>query len=126
MVLDKLKVKLRKQKYYQIHKEKIDERNKEWKKLNKDMYLKQQREYNNHSDRHQSNMIKNWKYTGLKLFGYTYKEVYEYYLSIDNCEVCNKDISGYNKHMDHCHNTGIFRWILCNSCNTKDNWINKI
>ena len=62
MVFDKLKEKLRKQKYYQIHKEKIDERNKEWKKLNRDMYLKQQREYNNHSDRHQSNMIKCWKY----------------------------------------------------------------
>ena len=128
MVFDKLKEKLRKQKYYQIHKEKIDERNKEWKKLNRDMYLKQQKEYNNHSDRHQSNMIKHWKYTGLKLFGYTYEEVYEYYLDCDNCEVCNKDISmgGYNKHMDHCHSTGIFRWILCNSCNTKDNWMNKI
>ena len=57
--------------------------------------------------------------------GYTYDEVYEYYLSIDNCEVCNKDISmgGHKKHMDHCHLTGIFRWVLCAGCNNHDSWM---
>ena len=72
--------------------------------------------------------IGDWKFKGLKLFGYTYEEVYEYYLDCDNCEVCNKDISmgGHQKNMDHCHDTGIFRWILCSSCNNQDNWMNKI
>tara|TARA_R110002020_G_C15715760_1_gene722440 strand:- start:55 stop:411 length:357 start_codon:yes stop_codon:yes gene_type:complete len=73
-------------------------------------------------------IIDNWKQMGLKLFGYTYDEVYEYYLDCDNCEVCNKDISmgGSQKNMDHCHSTGIFRWVLCSSCNNKDNWMDRI
>lgn len=72
--------------------------------------------------------IKNWKQRGLKLHGYTYDEVYEYYLETNNCEVCNKDltIGGQQKSMDHCHESGCFRWILCSSCNTKDNWMTKI
>jgi len=69
-------------------------------------------------------VIQNWKTMGLKEFGYTYHDVYEYYLETNECEVCHKDIT--NKHqkcMDHCHATGCFRWILCKSCNNKDHWM---
>ena len=69
--------------------------------------------------------INSWKRYGLKLYGYTYEEVYEYYLSINNCEVCNKDITS-NKYMDHCHVSGCFRWVLCSSCNTNDYWMKRV
>ena len=127
--------------YYIKNKQKIDQRNKEWsennkehkkqsdkqwRENNKEKIRKNYKEWKQSPEGKKSLTISSWKRLGLKLFGYTYDEVYEYYLSIDNCEVCNKDISGHNKHMDHCHSTGIFRWVLCPSCNTNDNWMNKI
>ena len=102
-------------------------------KKNWDNYYKKNKrksyhkEYAKRPEGKKSRTISIWKHYGLKLFGYTYEEVYEYYLDCDNCEVCNKDISiGNQKCMDHCHSTGIFRWILCQSCNNQDNWMNKI
>ena len=70
--------------------------------------------------------IKNWKRRGLKEHGYTYEEVYEYYLEITHCEVCNKLLTKNQKCMDHCHTDGCFRFILCKSCNWHDNWMTKI
>ena len=104
----------------------MKEYNKNYKEKHKEYNTGYQKEWRLTPEGKKSRKIASWKNLGLKLFGYTYDEVYEYYLSIDNCEVCNKDISGHNKNMDHCHDTGIFRWVLCNSCNTCDNWMNKI
>tara|TARA_R110000782_G_scaffold131066_3_gene222865 strand:- start:1360 stop:1770 length:411 start_codon:yes stop_codon:yes gene_type:complete len=130
-------------KYYQLNKEKIKQQNKDWVKNNKEYKNQRTREYCEKNkdilktkyneklrstELHKTITIKRWIKMGLKLFGYTYDEVYEYYLSIDNCEVCNKDISmgGHYKHLDHCHDTGIFRWVLCPMCNTNDTWMNII
>ena len=108
--------------------EKNKEKAKQWYQNNSEKRKQQNKEYRQTPDGKKSMTIYNWKRAGLKLFGYTYEEVYEYYLSIDNCEVCNKDISmgGQQKNMDHCHSTGCFRWVLCASCNNQDNWMNKI
>lgn len=74
-------------------------------------------------------LIDGWKNYGLKLYGYTYDEVYEYYLETTHCEVCkiklNTNIKT-QKCMDHCHHTGCFRWVLCQSCNANDCWIDKL
>tara|TARA_R110000765_G_scaffold391407_2_gene484292 strand:- start:113 stop:637 length:525 start_codon:yes stop_codon:yes gene_type:complete len=112
--------------WYQNNKEYVKKQKREYYKINSEKQNKKHKEWEQSPEGKKSRKIATWKQSGLKLFGYTYEEVYEYYLSIDNCEVCNKDISGYNKHMDHCHDTGIFRWVLCNSCNNHDNWMNKI
>ena len=37
--------------------------------------------------------------------------------STSNCEICNKIVEGKNKCIDHDHNTGEFRGILCQRCN---------
>ena len=91
-------------------------------------YMKKWSENNSKRKRYRD--IWNWINRGLiELNGvYTYESLHEYYLSVDNCEVCNKDISmgGHYKHMDHCHDTGCFRWILCDKCNIQDNWMNII
>tara|TARA_R110000765_G_scaffold180868_1_gene286786 strand:- start:29 stop:439 length:411 start_codon:yes stop_codon:yes gene_type:complete len=127
-IKNKKKIKQQRNEWYQKNKETEKNKHKKWYEDNKEYYKKYRKEYRQTPEGKKSDTISNWKIYGLKLFGYTYDEVYEYYLDCDNCEVCNKDISmgGHQKNMDHCHDTGIFRWILCSSCNTYDNWMNKI
>ena len=55
---------------------------------------------------------------------YTYESLHEYYISITHCEVCKtKFKDSYDRCMDHCHTTNIFRWVLCRNCNRNDKWM---
>ena len=70
---------------------------------------------------HESMTIKNWKRYGLKLReGETYKDIYHHVISFNNCELCNVEFSDEIKNqrcMDHDHETGYFRKVLCRGCN---------
>ena len=45
-------------------------------------------------------------------------EVYERYINSKNCECCRNEYkTNQDKHMDHNHETGAFRNILCRRCN---------
>jgi len=104
--------------YYEKNKQKI------FKQKNK--YKKQWRQT---PQGKKSRLIEEWKHHGLKLYGYTYDEVYEYYMDTNNCEVCKVKLNTNiktQKCMDHCNDTGCFRWILCRPCNKHDNWMNRI
>ena len=85
-------------------KEKNNERNRNWSKTPKGIkgYTK-----------------KNWKKRGLNMD--TFEEVYEKYLQATKCELCSvefeKENCGKQKCMDHCHETGEFRNIVCRNCN---------
>lgn len=66
--------------------------------------------------------ISNWKKMGLK--SDDYDMVYDDWKSTTHCEECNIKLiegnKGENKKvLDHDHNTGLFRNVLCNSCNVK-------
>ena len=64
--------------------------------------------------------INNWKRRGL--IG-DLNELYEKYMTTLNCEKCNYEfIDTKNKCLDHSHETGEFRFILCRNCNNWDNW----
>ncbi len=117
--------------YYQDNKEERDKKNKQWIKNNSKSYKQYKKQhdinYRKTEQGKKSTFIKTSKYRGLLEYGYTYDEVYEYYLEINNCEVCGKELTGSRqKCMDHCHQDGCFRWVLCQSCNTHDNWMKHI
>ena len=101
---------------------------KEWREANKDK-IKEWRE-NNKEYRTEylkteagkkSQRISRWKNIGIK--SDDYNSLYEYYLSVKNCEECNIELvegcKSNSRCLDHDHETGIFRNVLCISCNSK-------
>ena len=72
---------------------------------------------------HKTNLICMWRNQyGLKLReGETYEIIYEKVQDTTHCELCNVElISGRKSNsrcMDHDHETGYFRYVLCNTCN---------
>jgi len=68
-----------------------------------------------------SNTLNNWKHCGV--IGDLSKIYDERYIPSTNCEICNKEYSSTrDRHLDHCHETGLFRQVLCQNCNAMDNW----
>tara|TARA_R110000803_G_scaffold38352_1_gene82853 strand:+ start:213 stop:602 length:390 start_codon:yes stop_codon:yes gene_type:complete len=62
-----------------------------------------------------------WKRQGLDMSNF--EEIYELYLDTTNCQKCNilfiNDGGGSKKCMDHCHDTGMFRNVICSRCNNR-------
>ena len=64
-------------------------------------------------------IISNWKHQGL--IG-DYESIYDRFINTTNCDKCNVLLNGNGgdkKCMDHCHQTGQFRFVLCSRCNIK-------
>ena len=65
-----------------------------------------------------SNTISGWKTQGLKETKEFMEQIYEEYLSSEECQLCGEPyLNGNFKSMDHCHKSGEFRNIVCNRCN---------
>tara|TARA_R110000796_G_scaffold185116_2_gene301690 strand:- start:412 stop:867 length:456 start_codon:yes stop_codon:yes gene_type:complete len=130
-------------KYYNANKDKCNEKTKEWREKNKDKIKeKRKEEYENNKDNDEmkeENRIKSYNYYQLnkhteefikrtKLSKWKHRGVlcddwnilYDRYNNCSVCEDCGKEnIKGRNKHLDHSHETGLFRNVVCCSCNTK-------
>lgn len=69
--------------------------------------------------------ISKWRQRGvIETDYYTLDELYEAYLYHPDCEECGVTLTtgkrcSTSKCLDHDHTTGIFRNILCHSCNIK-------
>ena len=115
-------------KYKENNKEKIkenrkkyDEENKEKIKERKKIYYQNNREKIYKSDAGvKTRRIGNWKIRGV--ITDDFDSLYEYYINCKNCEECNCQLvegnKGCNKKcLDHDHDTGQFRNVICHKCN---------
>ena len=118
-------------KYYLKNKEKIQQYHKQYREKNsenltqksKDYYEKnkeKRKEYQKSPAGRKVTRIFDWKKRGV--ISNNFNELYEYYLSVNNCQECNCILDECNKSrkcLDHNHLTGEFRNVLCQSCNIK-------
>ena len=72
------------------------------------------------------NKISKWKKNPKNGYGLIcenraeYEYIYDRWLNSERCEECNIEYTKENKKsMDHCHDTGLFRNIICHRCNMK-------
>ena len=69
-----------------------------------------------------------WKKLGMKFTEDEFKTWYEQYIYASNCNICNEKFkSKRDRNLDHDHDTGKIRDIICRSCNNKryDNKLKK-
>ena len=108
---------------YQENKEYYDKKAIEWNKNNKERrkeIVAKNKEKNPHI------VFKaKWKYRGvIWKDNEEYMNIWERYISTTNCDFCNIKFDNNKstltlKCLDHCHDTGKFRNIICSRCNLR-------
>tara|TARA_R110000782_G_scaffold268584_1_gene365199 strand:+ start:59 stop:526 length:468 start_codon:yes stop_codon:yes gene_type:complete len=111
--------------YYLENKDKIGEYQKEYNAKNKEKVATRtkayQKEYYQTPAGKKSYRISNWKKRGV--ISDDFDELYEKYLTTHFCELCNCSLTedtiatSTTRCLDHCHDTGLFRNVLCMNCN---------
>lgn len=79
-----------------------------------------QKNYRQTSTCKKNNTIADWKIKGVK--SDDYKNMYNHYINTFFCDNCEQELIGgrgisNHRHLDHNHETGLFRNVLCGSCN---------
>ena len=108
--------------YYQKNKEKIINRVKEYKveynQKNKEAISLQKKEYHSTPKGIKVQTISNWRQRGV--IG-DLEQLYILYINTDKCMYCEKSFAdSVDRCLDHDHETGLYRAVLCRSCNVKD------
>ena len=68
------------------------------------------------SEKHKIHLKASWKKRGLNMDNF--EEIYNKYIYATHCELCNKQFEkSLDRQMEHNHQTGEFRNIVCNRCN---------
>ena len=97
---------------------------KEYYEKHRDILIKTATEYNknNKEKRHRAKTKCQWKTRGV--ITNNFDNLYDYYMKINKCEICNITLTmgkrtKTSKCLDHCHDTGQVRNIVCHTCNCK-------
>ena len=117
------KIAKKKKQYYQKNKDILQEKNKEYREKNKEKKKEYMKKYCQTEKGKKSYRITQWKSRGI--VHHNFDELYEKFINTEYCELCNvkltedKRTTPTTRVLDHCHETGEFRNVLCNSCNVK-------
>ena len=110
-------------KHYEENKEEIAKRGKKYREENKEEIAEYQKKYNQTPQGIETKLKSTWRSRGVKG---DLDEIYMLYVNTTHCEYCSiefgeiGDGEGSWKCLDHCHQTGEFRGVLCNNCNVTD------
>jgi len=112
----------RKAEYNQQHRQDNREYYKEYAKVfrenNKEHISLQKKEYHSTPKGIKVQTISNWRQRGV--IG-DLEQLYILYINTDKCMYCEKSFAdSVDRCLDHDHETGLYRAVLCRSCNTKD------
>ena len=74
------------------------------------------------SKKHKGNTKWQWKNRGMLFTEEGFEEWYNKYIYTTHCELCNfKFLKSNQRNLDHNHNNGIVRNIVCSKCNNRKN-----
>jgi len=113
-----------KREYYQKNAEQQREKSREYYHKNTEKISEQKREYRQTPQAIKVQRISDWKKQGI--LSEDYDALYERVASTEKCEFCGVDLTvdRYNtkttRCLDHDHESGQVRGVLCLSCNSKD------
>ena len=117
------KLLLQRKENYLKNQEKELQYSKDYYQKNKEKILLQNKQYQQTPKGKKLMRIQHWRTWGV--IHPDFDELYEIYLNTKNCELCNVELTEDKQNtkttrcLDHDHETGLFRNILCNSCNIK-------
>ena len=109
--------------YERKNKERLIEYRKEYYMDNREQkieYNKQySKEYRKTYNGDRTNKITKWKSRGV--INEDFDTLYDLFINTDKCMYCEKVfVDSVDRCLDHDHETGLYRAVLCRSCNVKD------
>ena len=120
--INREKIKTQNRLYVVKNTEIIKYKAKEYRTKTADTRSKYKKVYNSTPTGKRVKLLGIWKKRGVKGDLATFYD--ERYLLATNCEVCDTIFkSTKDRHLDHNHETGEIRYVLCQKCNTHDSWI---